>query len=118
MQSNNPFLKVCSGHGQCPCDSCVCDDGYFGPHCADCETCQEDCDRLRPCAECAFFSTGDLIDFNEDGVVTEAEVEAAVANCTAKEDSVCPYEFLRLNDTRREAEDITDWPNCTFKIGL
>ena len=71
---------------------------------------------LRPCAECNFFRRGDLL----EGALTEAEVEAAVANCTAgKEESVvCPYEFLRLNETKRAEEDIIDWPNCTFKIGL
>ena len=111
-------FKVCSGHGQCECDSCKCEGGYYGPHCADCATCQEDCDRLRPCAECNFFRTGDLIDANGDGVLTEAEVEAAVANCTKRESGICPYEFLRLNETKRVEEDITDWPNCTFKIGL
>ena len=72
---------------------------------------------LRSCfrASTSVLRTGDLVDGN--GVLSEAEVEAAVANCTARESGICPYEFLRLNETKRVEEDITDWPNCTFKIG-
>ncbi|XP_073526051.1 integrin beta-7 isoform X2 [Phyllobates terribilis] len=51
---------ICSGHGKCECNKCVCDKGYFNRLCSDCPGCQTPCQKYSTCVECKAFSTGPL----------------------------------------------------------
>ena len=52
---------ICSGNGECPCDRCHCtEDGYSGEFCEICVTCDDQCDKLRPCFECVAFENPSL----------------------------------------------------------
>ncbi|CAG2174704.1 unnamed protein product, partial [Oppiella nova] len=50
--------KTCSGHGDCRCGSCYCNDGYYGQYCEDCASCEGRCNELQPCVECKVFKSG------------------------------------------------------------
>ncbi|CAJ0939659.1 unnamed protein product [Ranitomeya imitator] len=49
---------ICSGHGKCECNKCVCDKGYFNKLCSDCPGCQTPCQNYSTCVECKAFTTG------------------------------------------------------------
>ncbi|XP_068123318.1 integrin beta-7 [Hyperolius riggenbachi] len=55
--------KICSGHGTCKCNKCVCDTGYqSSDRCSECFQCRTPCQIYRDCAECKAFNTGPLKD--------------------------------------------------------
>ncbi|XP_066440322.1 integrin beta-7 [Eleutherodactylus coqui] len=50
---------ICSRHGKCECNKCVCEKGYFNKLCSECSGCQTPlCQKYSACAECKAFTTG------------------------------------------------------------
>ncbi|XP_019635076.1 PREDICTED: uncharacterized protein LOC109478062 isoform X2 [Branchiostoma belcheri] len=57
--SNAPAdADLCNGHGECACNDgedqrvCVCEEGYSGRFCEECQACPGKCDQLKPCVQC------------------------------------------------------------------
>ncbi|XP_063284544.1 integrin beta-7 [Pelobates fuscus] len=51
---------ICSGHGRCVCNKCICEEGYHNKVCKECPQCPTPCQKHSHCAECKAFGTGPL----------------------------------------------------------
>ena len=60
-------MKVCSGHGECKCGECRCEEKVSGRWCEKCPTCNDKCEELKPCVQCQVFQSGKLTR-TEDGM--------------------------------------------------
>lgn len=69
--------EICSGHGDCRCGSCKCEETsegrYSGRFCEKCPTCSGRCHEFKECVQCQIHNTGPMGGDNK---------EACVANCT------------------------------------
>ena len=109
------IMKVCSGHGECECGECSCEENYSGKWCEECPTCPDKCEELKPCVQCQVFQSGELTraedgmgnyictdktgqpkcEFNSN-VVPNAEemVRGNVKICTFFDDDSCRFTFV------------------------
>lgn len=44
--------QICSGNGECDCDTCRCHIGYSGKHCEKCVSCAKVCENNEKCVLC------------------------------------------------------------------
>ncbi|CAB4066717.1 ITGB1 [Lepeophtheirus salmonis] len=96
-----PGEEICSGHGVCPCDKCICTtDGHYGEYCQYCDTCQSTCSTLRSCVECmAFFTESHERDCSP---VCQSDIDAEKALYAVE------YEEKFIEDI------LNSYENCTF----
>ena len=70
---------------------------YTGNFCEKCETCQTQCEQMRPCVECLAFGSPDRLDIDIDNTTTQNEIrESCQAICPFNYDELVPYRYSSM----------------------
>lgn len=65
--------SLCSGHGDCDCETCICDDPWEGPTCS--ENMTNVCLIWRNCVRCQIYNMGPLSDADCTNCLEDAVFE-------------------------------------------
>lgn len=130
--------EICSGHGECRCGACKCQETaegrYSGRFCEKCPTCSGRCHEFKECVQCQIYKTGPMGDkpdlcaqnctlFVPKGVETlEVNEEAGDHKCTFYDENDCRFEFV-YNDSDIDKINVTakeklECPTEIFVLGI